>query len=39
LWLWSLPARSRGGSTSVWANEGDLERFVAPTRHVEIMNR
>jgi len=39
LWLWSLPASSRGGSISVWANEDDLERFVALPRHVEIMQR
>lgn len=39
LWLWSLPAGSRGGSISVWANEDDLERFIALPRHVEIMRR
>ena len=39
MWLWSLPASSRGGSISVWASEADLERFVALPRHVEIMQR
>lgn len=39
MWLWSLPARSRGGSISVWAGEDDLERFVALPHHVEIMQR
>jgi len=39
MWLWSLPARSRGGSISVWANEDDLERFIALPRHVAIMQR
>ncbi len=39
MWLWSLPARSRGGSISVWASEGDLERFIALPRHVAIMQR
>ena len=39
LWLWSLPAGSRGGSISVWASEADLERFISLPRHVEIMQR
>jgi hypothetical protein len=39
LWLWSLPARAIGGSISVWANEGDLQRFVDLPHHVGIMQR
>lgn len=39
LWLWSLPARAIGGSISVWASEGDLERFVGLPHHVNIMQR
>jgi hypothetical protein len=39
LWLWSLPASARGGSISVWASEGDLERFINLPRHVDIMRR
>jgi hypothetical protein len=39
LWLWSLPARAIGGSISVWANEGDLRRFVDLPHHVGIMQR
>jgi hypothetical protein len=39
LWLWSLPASSRSGSISVWATEGDLDRFVGLPHHVDIMKR
>ncbi len=39
LWLWSLPATMRGGSISVWENEGSLERFINLPHHVDIMNR
>ena len=39
MWLWALPASSRGGSISVWASAADLERFISLPRHVEIMQR
>jgi hypothetical protein len=39
LWLWSLPAASRGGSISVWASEDDLEQFITLPHHVDIMAR
>jgi hypothetical protein len=39
LWLWMLPATSRGGSISVWAGEADLERFIGLPHHVDIMAR
>lgn len=39
LWLWMLPATSRGGSISVWASEADLERFIGLPHHVDIMAR
>jgi hypothetical protein len=39
LWLWSLPARRRSGSISVWTDEADLRRFVTLPEHVAIMRR
>jgi hypothetical protein len=39
LWLWSLPAKAIGGSISVWASEGDLQRFIGLPHHVDIMQR
>jgi hypothetical protein len=39
LWLWMLPATSRGGSISVWASQADLERFISLPHHVDIMAR
>src|SRR2546422_10475094 len=39
LWLWSLPARRRSGSISVWTGEDDLRRFVALPEHVAVMRR
>jgi hypothetical protein len=39
LWLWSVPAAARSGSISIWATEGDLERFINLPHHVGIMQR
>jgi hypothetical protein len=39
LWLWSLPAIPRSGAISVWATEGDLERFIGLPHHVDVMRR
>jgi hypothetical protein len=39
MWLWMLPTAGCGGSISVWASEGDLERFINLPHHVDIMRR
>jgi hypothetical protein len=39
LWLWSMPARRRSGSISVWTGEDELRRFVALPEHVSVMRR
>src|SRR3954447_4289463 len=39
LWLWSLPARRRSGSISVWTGEDELHRFVRLPEHVAVMRR
>jgi len=39
LWLWSMPARRRSGSISVWTSEDDLRRFVGLPEHVAVMRR